>query len=253
MDAKGNAAIVTGGASGLGEGTARALAAKGAKVAIFDMNEERGEAVAADIGGVFCKVDVSDADSAEAAFAKARDAHGPARIVVNCAGVGTPMRTVGKDGPVDLRKFAQVVNINLIGTFNICRLAAADIQNMDPMESNERGIVINTASVAAFDGQIGQAAYAASKGGVHAMTLPLAREFARFGIRFLTIAPGLFMTPMMAALPQEAQESLGASVPFPQRLGEPEEYASLVMHMVENQMLNGETIRLDGSIRMAPK
>jgi NAD(P)-dependent dehydrogenase (short-subunit alcohol dehydrogenase family) len=253
MDAKGNAAIVTGGASGLGEGTARALAAKGAKVAIFDMNEERGEAVAADIGGVFCKVDVSDADSAEAAFAKARDAHGPARIVVNCAGVGTPMRTVGKDGPVDLRKFAQVVNINLIGTFNICRLAAADIQNMDPMESNERGIVVNTASVAAFDGQIGQAAYAASKGGVHAMTLPLAREFARFGIRFLTIAPGLFMTPMMAALPQEAQESLGASVPFPQRLGEPEEYASLVMHMVENQMLNGETIRLDGSIRMAPK
>ena len=253
MDAKGNAAIVTGGASGLGEGTARALAAKGAKVAIFDMNEERGEAVAADIGGVFCKVDVSDADSAEAAFAKARDAHGPARIVVNCAGVGTPMRTVGKDGPVDLRKFAQVVNINLIGTFNICRLAAADIQNMDPMESNERGIVVNTASVAAFDGQIGQAAYAASKGGVHAMTLPLAREFARFGIRFLTIAPGLFMTPMMAALPQEAQESLGASVPFPQRIGEPEEYASLVMHMVENQMLNGETIRLDGSIRMAPK
>ncbi len=253
MDVKGHAAIVTGGASGLGEGTARALAAKGAKVAIFDLNEERGEMVAKEIGGIFCNVNVFDADSAEAGFAKARDAHGPARVVVNCAGVGTPMRTVGKEGPVDLRKFAQVVNINLIGTFNICRLAAADMQGLEGLESNERGIVVNTASVAAFDGQIGQAAYAASKGGVHAMTLPLAREFARFGIRFNTIAPGLFMTPMMAALPEEAQVSLAASVPFPSRLGEPSEYADLVMFMVNNQMLNGETIRLDGSIRMAPK
>ncbi|MCW9034310.1 MAG: SDR family NAD(P)-dependent oxidoreductase [Rhodospirillales bacterium] len=253
MDVKGHAAIVTGGASGLGEGTARALAAKGAKVAIFDMNEERGEMVAKDIGGVFCKVDVSSAESAEAAFAKARDAHGPSRIVVNCAGVGTPMRTVGKDGPVDLRKYTQVISINLIGTFNICRLAAADMQGMDEMDSGERGIIVNTASAAAFDGQIGQAAYAASKGGVHSMTLPLAREFARFGIRFNTIAPGLFMTPMMAALPQEAQDSLAASVPFPSRLGDPSEFAGLVVHMAENQMLNGETIRLDGSIRMAPK
>ena len=253
MDAKGHAAIVTGGASGLGEATARALAAKGAKVAIFDMNAEAGEAVAKDIGGIFCECNVSDAASGEAAVAKAAAAHGAARIVVNCAGVGTPARIVGRNGVLPLEDFARVVNINLIGTFNIMRLTAAGMMELDALPSTERGVIINTASVAAFDGQIGQAAYASSKGAVAALTLPAAREFSSKGIRVMTIAPGLFLTPMMKGLPQEAQDSLAVSVPFPKRLGDPDEYAKLALHIVDNEMMNGETIRLDGAIRMAPK
>ena len=253
MDAKGHAAIVTGGASGLGEATARALAAKGAKVAIFDMNAEAGEAVAKDIGGIFCECTVFDAASGEAAVAKAAAAHGAARIVVNCAGVGTPARIVGRNGVLPLEDFARVVNINLIGTFNIMRLTAAGMMELDALPSTERGVIINTASVAAFDGQIGQAAYASSKGAVAALTLPAAREFSSKGIRVMTIAPGLFLTPMMKGLPQEAQDSLAVSVPFPKRLGDPDEYAKLALHIVDNEMMNGETIRLDGAIRMAPK
>jgi len=253
MDAKGHAAIVTGGASGLGEATARALAAKGAKVAIFDMNAEAGEAVAKDIGGIFCECNVSDAASGETAVAKAAAAHGAARIVVNCAGVGTPARIVGRNGVLPLEDFARVVNINLIGTFNIMRLTAAGMMELDALPSTERGVIINTASVAAFDGQIGQAAYASSKGAVAALTLPAAREFSSKGIRVMTIAPGLFLTPMMKGLPQEAQDSLAVSVPFPKRLGDPDEYAKLALHIVDNEMMNGETIRLDGAIRMAPK
>ncbi len=253
MDVKGHAAIVTGGASGLGEATARALAAAGAKVAIFDMNQETGEKVAADIGGIFCQCNVAEAASGEAAIAKAAEAHGKARIAVNCAGVGTPARIVGRNGILPLEEYAKVVNINLVGTFNIMRLAAAGMMDLDALPSTERGVIINTASVAAFDGQIGQAAYASSKGGVAALTLPAAREFASKGIRVMTIAPGLFLTPMMKGLPQEAQDSLAVSVPFPQRLGEPEEFAKLAMHIVDNEMMNGETIRLDGAIRMAPR
>lgn len=253
MDVKGHAAIVTGGASGLGEATARTLAAAGAKVAIFDMNQETGEKVASDIGGIFCECNVSDAASGEAAVAKAAAAHGAARIAVNCAGVGTPARIVGRNGILPLEEYARVVNINLVGTFNIMRLAAGGMMELDALPSTERGVIINTASVAAFDGQIGQAAYASSKGGVAALTLPAAREFSSKGIRVMTIAPGLFLTPMMKGLPQEAQDSLAVSVPFPQRLGEPEEFAKLAMHIIDNEMLNGETIRLDGAIRMAPR
>lgn len=253
MDLKGVGAIVTGGASGLGAATARELAKAGAKVALFDMNLELAEAVAKEIGGVAIKCDVSDAAGGEAAVKEAAAKVGPLRVLVNCAGVGTPMKAVGKDGAVALEKFTRVVQINLIGTFNMIRLAAQHMQQQAEMEGKERGCIINTASVAAFDGQIGQPAYAASKAGVHGMTLPLAREFASFGIRVCTIAPGLFGTPMMFALPPEAQESLGRSVPYPSRLGKPEEYASLARHICENQMLNGETIRLDGAIRMAPK
>ena len=253
MNIDGVAALVTGGGSGLGAATARHLAAAGAKVTCLDVNLDGAKAVAAEIGGLGLKCDVTDAASAEAAIAEAQEAHGVARIVVNCAGVGTPGKAVGKHGPLPLEAFAQVVNINLIGTFNIIRLSAAAMQKADPLETAERGVIVNTASVAAFDGQIGQAAYGASKGGVAAMTLPLAREFAQWGIRVLTIAPGLFLTPMMETLPEEAQKSLGASVPFPARLGRPDEYAQLVQSMCENEMLNGETVRLDGSLRMAPR
>ncbi|MBT6094885.1 MAG: SDR family NAD(P)-dependent oxidoreductase [Rhodospirillaceae bacterium] len=252
MDANGSAAIVTGAASGLGEATARALAAAGAKVAVLDMNEEGAKKVAVDIGGVAFGCDVSSAESLEAAVAGATEAHGAARVAVSCAGVGTPAKIVGRDGPQALETFSKVININLVGTFNMMRLAAAGMQSLDPLPGNERGIIINTASVAAFEGQIGQAAYASSKGGVTAMTLPAAREFARFGIRVMTIAPGIFGTPMLRGLSQEVQDSLGASVPFPSRLGEPDEYAALAMHMVSNAMLNGETVRLDGAIRMQP-
>jgi len=254
MNIDGVAALVTGGGSGLGEATARRLAAAGAKVTCLDINEEGAKSVAADIGGLGLKCDVTDAASAEAAINEAGAAHGTGRIVVNCAGVGIPGKAVGKNGPLPLEAFAQVVNINLIGTFNIVRLAAYAMQKDEPLNGGEeRGVIINTASVAAFDGQIGQPAYAASKGGVAAMTLPLAREFAQWGIRVLTIAPGLFLTPMMETLPAEAQQSLGASVPFPARLGRPDEYAQLVQGMCENAMLNGETVRLDGSLRMAPR
>ncbi|HTN12449.1 MAG TPA: SDR family NAD(P)-dependent oxidoreductase [Acetobacteraceae bacterium] len=249
----GQAAIVTGGASGLGGATARALAAAGARVAVIDLNAAAAQAMAASIGGIAVACDVGDAEAAERAVAAAQAAHGPVRVLVNCAGVGTPGRIVGRDGPLPLSAFERVIRVNLIGTFNMLRLAAAGMTVAEPLEDGERGVIINTASVAAYDGQIGQAAYGSSKAGVVGLTLPAARELARFGVRVMTIAPGLFQTPMMAALPEEVQQSLGASVPYPSRLGRPEEYAALALHIVANRMLNGETIRLDGALRMAPK
>jgi NAD(P)-dependent dehydrogenase (short-subunit alcohol dehydrogenase family) len=253
MNPNGQTAIVTGAGSGLGEATARALAAKGAKVALLDLGLERAEKVAADVGGIAVKCDVASAESGEAAIAEATERLGPARILVNCAGIVMGMKTVGKEGPHPLDQFAKVIGVNLVGTFNMIRLFAARAQKLEPLAGGERGVIVNTASVAAYDGQIGQAAYSASKGGVVGMTLPVARDLARSGIRVCTIAPGIFKTPMMAGMPQEVQDSLGAAVPFPPRLGEPSEYASLALHIIENQMLNGETIRLDGAIRMAPK
>ena len=253
MDINGLAAVITGAASGLGEATARALSSGGAKVAILDRNEGRAKAVGDDLGGVGIGCDVADATSMEAAIQTAAETHGPARIVVNCAGVGPAARVIGRDGPMDLQKFAQVITINLVGTFNTLRLAAAAMQELDALETGERGIIINTASVAAFEGQIGQAAYSASKGGVHAMTIPVARELARFGIRVLTIAPGIMSTPMLFALPDEVQESLGKTVPFPARLGSADEYAKLVLHMCDNVYMNGETVRLDGGIRLTAR
>jgi len=253
MKIEGVAAIVTGGGSGLGRATAEALAAKGARVAVLDLNIAAAEAVAQAIGGVAVAGDVADADSAEAAIAKAASANGPARILVNCAGIGVSKRVVGRDGPHALGDYEKVIRVNLIGTFNMIRLVGGAMTKLDPLEGGERGVIVSTASVAAFDGQIGQAAYSASKGGVVAMTLPIAREFAQFGVRVNTIAPGIFMTPMMAGLRQDAQESLARSVPFPARLGEPSEYAALAVHFVENAYLNGETIRIDGALRMAPR
>ncbi|MDQ6436810.1 SDR family NAD(P)-dependent oxidoreductase [Mesorhizobium sp. LHD-90] len=253
MDISGQTAIVTGGGSGLGEAAARALAAKGARVAVLDIGLERAQAVARDIGGFAASCDVASAEAAEAAITRAAEALGPARILINCAGIAVGMKTVGKDGPHPLDLFRKVLEVNLIGTFNMIRLFADRAGKLDPLAGGERGVVVNTASVAAYDGQIGQAAYSASKGGVVGMTLPVARDLARSGIRVATIAPGIFKTPMMAGMPQEVQDSLGAAVPFPPRLGEPSEYAALAVHIVENQMLNGETIRLDGAIRMAPK
>ncbi len=247
------AAVVTGGGSGLGEATATALAAAGARVAVLDRNAAAAAGVAARIGGVAFACDVTEAASAEAALAAAAAAHGPARLLVNCAGIATAGRIVGREGPLALEAFAAVVQVNLIGTFNLLRLAAAAMAGLAPLDDGERGVVVNTASVAAFDGQVGQAAYAASKAGVVGLTLPAARELARHGIRVVTIAPGLFATPMMAALPAEVQASLGASVPFPSRLGAPAEFAALVLHIAQNRMLNGETIRLDGALRMAPR
>ena len=253
MQVQGQAAIVTGSGSGLGAGTARVLAAAGAKVALFDVNEEGAQKVAAEIGGIAVPCDVSDAASAEAAIATARETHGPARILVNCAGIAPAERIVGRNGPMPLDNFRKVIEVNLIGTFNMMRLAAADMQGMDPLEDGERGIVISTASVAAFEGQIGQSAYAASKGGVHALTIVGAREFSKAGIRFNTIAPGLFGTPMLLGMPEDVQNSLAATVPYPSRFGTPEEYAKLAMAMIDNVMLNGETVRLDGAIRMQPR
>lgn len=253
MNFNGVAAIVTGGASGLGEGTVRALAAEGCKVAIFDLQKERGEQIAAEVGGIYVQCDVSSAESAEAAFRIAREAHGPCGIAVNCAGIAPAKKIVGKEGPMPLADFERVIQVNLIGSFNILRLAAADMVTREANADGERGVFIGTASVAAFEGQIGQAAYSASKGGVVAMTLQAARELARSGIRVNTIAPGLFMTPMMAGMPQEVQDSLAATLPFPQRLGKPEEFGMLVQQMVKNPLLNGETIRLDCALRMAPK
>jgi len=253
MNPNGQVAIVTGGGSGLGEATARALAARGAKVAVLDVGIERAEKVASQIGGIAVECDVSSAESAAAAIAKVREKCGAARILVNCAGIAIGVKTVGKDGPHPLDQYRKVIEVNLIGTFNMIRLYADDAARLEALEGGERGVIVNTASVAAYDGQIGQAAYSSSKGGVVAMTLPVARDLARSGIRVCTIAPGIFRTPMMAAMPQEVQDSLGAAVPFPSRLGEPSEYAALALHIVENQMLNGETIRLDGAIRMAPR
>lgn len=246
-------AIVTGGASGLGAETARQLAASGAKVALLDLNMELAQSVAKEIGGIPIQCDVSDASSAEKAVAQAKESFGTARILVNCAGIGVPGRIVSRHGPMPLEAFAKVININLIGSFNLMRLAAAEMMQADPLEDGERGVIISTASVAAYEGQIGQAAYASSKGGIVSLTLPAAREFARFGIRVNTIAPGLFHTPLLANLPEDVQQSLAASIPFPQRLGLPDEFAKLALHIVENRFLNGEVIRLDGALRMAPR
>jgi NAD(P)-dependent dehydrogenase (short-subunit alcohol dehydrogenase family) len=253
MKIDGAAAIVTGGASGLGAGTAQRLAAAGAKVTIFDLNGELGQSMAEEIGGHFASVDVTDEAAVAAAIEEAEGLHGKARILVNCAGIGPPAKIINRDGTaIALANFSKIITINLIGTFNVLSKFAARLHDADPI-GEERGVIVNTASVAAFDGQIGQAAYAASKGGIVGLTLPVAREFARYGIRVMTIAPGIFWTPLLATLPQEAQESLGKQVPFPSRLGQPDEYAQLVESIVTNPMLNGETIRLDGAIRMAPK
>lgn len=253
MDAKGAAAVVTGGASGLGGATAARLAKAGAKVTIIDRNAELGAAHAAAIGGHFVPADVTSEAEIEAALAEAEGLHGKARILVNCAGIGPPAKVVGRDGKaLPLGDFARIVNINLMGTFNTLSKFAARLHDADPV-GEERGVIVNTASVAAFDGQIGQPAYAASKAGVVGMALPIARELARYGIRVMTIAPGIFWTPLLAGLPQEAQDSLGRQVPFPSRLGQPDEFALLVEAIIANPMLNGETIRLDGAIRMAPK
>ncbi|MEP2737010.1 MAG: SDR family NAD(P)-dependent oxidoreductase [Erythrobacter sp.] len=253
-------AVVTGGASGLGEATARALAAKGAKVAIFDLQEEKGKAVAADIGGIFCEVNVTDDDSVDAGFAKAREAHGQERILVNCAGTGSAIKTASRDkqtGEIKhfpLDAFNWLIQINLVGTFRCIAKSAAGMMSADPLsDDGDRGAIVNTASVAGEDGQIGQAAYSASKGGVIGMTLPIARDLMREGIRVNTILPGIFNTPLMNAAPPQVKEALAASVPFPKRLGEPSEYAHLAMTMIENGYFNGEDVRLDGSIRMAPR
>tara|TARA_Y100000114_G_scaffold148515_1_gene161558 strand:+ start:5531 stop:6316 length:786 start_codon:yes stop_codon:yes gene_type:complete len=253
-------AVVTGGASGLGEATARALAAKGAKVAIFDMNEEKGEAVAKDIGGIFCKVNVTSDEDVDAGFAKAREAHGQERILVNCAGIGNAIKTASRDkqsGEIKhfpLSAFDFVIQVNLIGTFRCIAKSAAGMMTLDPLtEEGNRGAIVNTASVAAEDGQMGQAAYSASKGGVVGMTLPIARDLMGEGIRVNTILPGIFHTPLLMGLPEKAIEALNASVPFPKRLGKPEEYAKLAMVMLENTYFNGEDVRLDGAIRMAPR
>lgn len=253
MDLQGIAAVVTGGASGLGAATARNLAAGGAKVALFDLNADRGKALAEELGGIFCECNVADAESATAAFKTAREAHGMARVLINCAGIGAANKTTSRGEPHPLDIFTRVINVNLIGTFNCIRLASTDMVTLEPMEDGERGAIVNTASVAAFDGQIGQAAYSASKGGIVGMTLPIARDLADKGVRVNTIAPGLFATPLLHGLPDDVKQALAASVPFPKKLGEPDEYAALARHMIENRMLNGETIRLDGAIRMAPR
>ena len=253
MHPNGHAALVTGGGSGLGRATARRLAALGAKVAILDVNGDAARSVAAEIGGVGIGCDVTSPDGTAKVIAEARARHGAARILVNCAGIGPARRIVGRDGPQPLDDFAKVINVNLVGTFNAMRLAAADMQALAPLEDGERGVIVSTASVAAYEGQVGQAAYAASKGGVVSLTLPAAREFAQFGIRVMAIAPGLFSTPMVEGLPREVQDSLAAAIPFPKMLGRPEQYADLVLHIIENRYLNGEAIRLDGAIRMAPR
>jgi NAD(P)-dependent dehydrogenase (short-subunit alcohol dehydrogenase family) len=253
MDINGHAAVVTGGASGLGAATASALARAGAKVTCMDVNLDGARKVAAEIGGHAVACDVTDAEQAAAALAEARSRHGVLRILINCAGVGPAKRIVGRDGPMPLADFEHVIKINLIGTFNMMRLAAAEMQGLAPLAEGERGVIITVASVAAFEGQIGQAAYSASKGGIAALTLPAAREFAQFGIRVASIAPGIFRTPMLMAIPEEAQQSLAAAVPFPKALGRPDQFAFLARHIIENAYLNGEVIRLDGALRMAPR
>ena len=254
MNIQGTAALVTGGGSGLGEATARELARLGAKVAVLDLNLENAQRVASDIGGVAVQCNVSDPGSMQAAIEAAAAAHGPARILMQIAGIGTAKRVVGKDGnAAPLEDFARVINVNLIGAYNISRLFAAECSKLAPLEDGERGVMLFTASVAAFDGQVGQQAYSASKGGLVSMTLPMARDLAQHGIRVNTIAPGLFATPLMKTLPEAVQQSLAASIPFPSRLGKPEEFAALACHTVTNSHLNGETIRLDGALRMAPR
>jgi NAD(P)-dependent dehydrogenase (short-subunit alcohol dehydrogenase family) len=250
---RGQAAVVTGGGSGLGAATVAVLARAGMRVAVLDINRAAATASAAQCGGVAVACDVADAAAAEAALAEARAAHGVERVLVNCAGIGTAGRIVGRDGPLELAAFERVIRVNLIGSFNMLRLSAAAMSALEPLDEGERGVIVNTASIAAYEGQVGQAAYAASKGGVVSMTLPAARELARAGVRVMPIAPGLFHTPMVAQLPPEIQQSLGASVPYPPRLGLPEEFAALVEHIATNRFLNGEVIRLDGALRMAPR
>jgi NAD(P)-dependent dehydrogenase (short-subunit alcohol dehydrogenase family) len=255
MHPKGHAALVTGGGSGLGRATAVKLASAGAKVAILDINIDAAREAAAEIGAIAIAIacDVADADQTAAAIAQARDQQGPARILINCAGIGPAKRVVGRDGPQPLDDFIRVINVNLVGTFNAMRLAAHAMSTLAPLEDGERGVIVSTASVAAYEGQIGQAAYAASKGGVAALMLPVARELAQFGIRVCGIAPGIFGTPMVTGMPPEVQQSLAAAIPFPKALGRPEQYADLALHIIENRYLNGEVIRLDGAIRMAPR
>jgi NAD(P)-dependent dehydrogenase (short-subunit alcohol dehydrogenase family) len=259
MEINGAAAVVTGAASGLGEATARALAARGARVAVFDRDTERGAKVASEIGGIFCEVDVTSDEKVAAAFAKAREAHGQERILVNCAGVATAAKTVARDKetkaakPYPMQQFELTIRINLIGTFRCIANAAVGMVDLDPVADGEKGVIINTASVAAEDGQIGQVAYSASKGGVLAMALPIARDLMGEGVRVNTILPGVFKTPMVAMMPPNVQDALGAQVPFPKRLGQPEEYAALACFMIENGYMNAAAVRLDGGIRMAPR
>ena len=254
MNIQGQAALVTGGGSGLGEATARELARLGAKVAVLDINLANAQQVAADIGGVAIQCDITDGASLQAAIEQAAAAHRPARILAHIAGIGAAKRVIGKDGnAAPLEDFARIINVNLIGTYNAARLFAAACAKLDPLDDGERGVMVFTASVAAFDGQVGQQAYSASKGGVVGMTLPMARDLAQHGIRVCTIAPGLFSTPLMRTLPEPVQTSLAASIPFPPRLGKPEEFAALAAHIVTNTHLNGEVIRLDGALRMAPR
>lgn len=251
MIVDGVAALVTGGAAGLGEATARALADRGAKVAVIDIDREKADAVAREIGGIAVVGEVSSPSAVEA-IRRAAAVHGSARVLVNCAGIGPGGRTVSEEGPLPLDAFTRTVKVNLVGSFNMMRLAAAEMIQLDPI-GEERGVIVNTASIAAFEGQIGQVAYAASKGGVVGMTLPAARDLAQFGVRVNTIAPGLFLTPLLRTISEDKRERLATQVPFPSRLGDPEEFASLAMHIVENTMLNGETIRLDGAFRMGPR
>jgi NAD(P)-dependent dehydrogenase (short-subunit alcohol dehydrogenase family) len=254
MNIQGQSALVTGGASGLGAQTARELARRGAKVAVLDRNGAGAKAVAAEIGGIGLECDITQTESVVAALDRVREAHGPARLVMNIAGIGTAKRLIGKDGaPAPLEDFKRVIEVNLVGTYNVIRLAMAETVKLEPLADGERGVVVCTASVAAFDGQVGQEAYSASKGGLVGMTLPLARDLSQHGVRVVTIAPGLFLTPLMQGLPQAVQESLAASIPFPKRLGKPEEFAHLCASIVENASLNGEVIRLDGALRMAPR
>ena len=253
MKIQGQVALVSGGASGLGAQTARRLAAAGAKVAILDLNEKLAGEVAKEIGGIAVACDVADAKSAEAAVAQAKEQLGAARVLVNCAGVAGAQRIVGRNGPMPLEAFERIVRINLIGSFNMMRLAANEMSKLDALADGERGVIVSTTSVAAYEGQLGQAAYAASKGGIVSLTLPAARELAQFGIRVLAIAPGIFHTPLLYELPQEVQDSLGASIPFPKRLGKPDEFASLVLHLIDNVYLNGEVVRLDGAVRLPPR
>lgn len=253
MEINGVAALVTGGASGLGFATGRRLVDLGAKISLLDLPGEALDKASTELGCQAIPCDVTDADQVASAIAAAAKVNGPARMLVNCAGIAPAGRIVGRKGPLPLDQFEQVIRVNLIGSFNLMRLAAADMIALEPTDDGERGVIVNTASVAAFDGQIGQCAYAASKGGIAALTLPAARELARYGIRVMTIAPGIFETPMLMGLPEDVQRSLGESVPFPSRLGRPSEYADLVETIIRNAMLNGETIRLDGAIRMAPK
>lgn len=254
MQLQGQAALVTGGASGLGAETARQLVQAGARVSILDVNMEAAQALADELRCHAARCDITDSASVEAALDAAQEANGAPRILINCAGIGGAKRMVGKDGsPIPLEDFSRIVNVNLIGTFNVIRLAAARMAAAEPLAEGERGVIVATASVAAFDGQVGQAGYAASKGGITSMTLPLARDLAQHGIRVVTIAPGLFLTPLLYKLPEEVQQSLASSIPFPKRLGKAEEYAQLALHIATNLSLNGEVIRLDGALRLAPR